>query len=823
MAADTQAPRPVSRPSRREQTARRVLGGAVGNGRLTSLAGIVLLVLLAVEGATIPAIHRLLSVHVFVGMLLLGPVALKLASTGYRFVRYYTGGIEYVREGPPAPLMRVLVAPVLVVSTLTLFGTGVALLAVPHRGAVLGLHKASFIVWFGAMTIHVLAHALRAGRHVLDDLMSPGSKGRWARIVVAGLAVGGGIAVALATYPLASPWFHFREHFDGAGAGGSSAIQTAATRVVVRPRTDPAWLALRLPPVHPGPLPGYLLIADRNNNRALVVSPAGKVVWSYDNLRGPDDAFFTPGWRSIITNEEFNDTLAQVALRPKHVVWQYGHAGLAGSAPGYLNTPDDAYRLPNGDTTAADIRNCRIVELSPRASVRRILGGSCAHDPPAGFSSPNGDTPLPDGGLLVTEIGGWIDRLDGHGHLVWSVRSPVYYPSDAQLLPDGRILVSSFTYPGKIVELTPSGRVTWSFGSTSGPDLLDKPSLAVRLPNGLIAANDDYGDRVILIDPRTKQIVWQYGHTGVASSAPGYLSKPDGIDFLPAKVVGRPAPRAPLGTAATARLNVATIGHLPTAASRIAVVATSGSRVMVLGGLVGGSSSTEILAGPPARLRRIGSLPTPTHDDAAVVLHGTVYLLGGGQATSSDAVVAVSSNGRARTIGSLGEPLSDLGAAVVGKTAFIAGGYTGTRYATAILAFRGRAPSLATRLTVGLRYAGVASLNGRLYVAGGVTTSGTSAAVYRFDPAAGSVVRVATLPRAVAHGPLVALDGALYLIGGDGSDAIWRITPGGRVTLAGRLPQPLANAGAVAIGRAIYVFGGDGSDAVLRIAPRSTG
>ena len=51
-----------------------------------------LLVLLAIEGATIPWIRPLLSVHIFVGMLLLGPVALKLATTGYRFARYYTGG-----------------------------------------------------------------------------------------------------------------------------------------------------------------------------------------------------------------------------------------------------------------------------------------------------------------------------------------------------------------------------------------------------------------------------------------------------------------------------------------------------------------------------------------------------------------------------------------------------------------------------------------------------------------------------------------------------------------------------------------------------------
>ena len=163
----------------------------------------------------------------------------------------------------------------------------------------------------------------------------------------------------------------------------------------------------------------------------------------------------------------------------------------------------------------------------------RVLGGSCTHDPPRGFASPNGDTPLPDGGLLVTEIGGWIDRLAADGRLLWSIRSPVPYPSDAQLLPNGRVLVASFAIPGKIVVVDRSGRVTWSFGSASGPDRLAKPSLAVRWPNGLIAANDDYDQRVIVIDPSTKRIVWQYGHTGVAGTGPGYLDKPDCIDLLP--------------------------------------------------------------------------------------------------------------------------------------------------------------------------------------------------------------------------------------------------------------------------------------------------
>jgi outer membrane protein assembly factor BamB len=290
-----------------------------------------------------------------------------------------------------------------------------------------------------------------------------------------------------------------------------------------------------LPSVRSKIVPGYVLIADRDNNRALIVSPSKRIVWQATGLRGPDDAFFTPGYRSVITNEEFNDTLTELSLRGKRRIWTYGHAGVPGSSPGFLNTPDDAYRLPNGMTVVADIRNCRILYLRASGAIARILGGSCAHDPPRGFDSPNGDTPLPGGGLLVTEIGGWIDRLDATGRLLWSIRSPVTYPSDAQLLPDGRVLVCSFAVPGRIVIVDRQGRIDWSFGTASGPDRLAKPSLAVRWPNGLIAANDDYNERVIVIDPRTKKIVWQYGHTGVSGTAAGYLNKPDGIDLLPSQ------------------------------------------------------------------------------------------------------------------------------------------------------------------------------------------------------------------------------------------------------------------------------------------------
>ena len=259
--------------------------------------------------------------------------------------------------------------------------------------------------------------------------------------------------------------------------------------------------------------------------------------------------------------------------------------------------------------------------------------------------------------------------------------------------------------------MTPSGQVTWSFGASSGPDMLDKPSLAVRLPNGLIAANDDYNDRVILIDPRTKRIVWQYGHTGVASSANGYLSKPDGIEFLPAKVVGAPHQRQ-RGRPTAAGVRVTTVGHLPSPASRLAAVSVGGGRVLVLGGLVNGSSSTEILAGtpgePPSASARSRSRPTTTPRCSS---GAAIYLLGGGQATSSDAIVRVSTAGAARKHRARSASRSPISAPrSSGNTAYIAGGYTGSQYATGILAFRGHTPHLAARLPVGLRYAGVAAL-----------------------------------------------------------------------------------------------------------------
>jgi hypothetical protein len=188
---------------------------AEANARLTSLAGTVLLVLLAVEGITILGItvlgHRLLTAHIVVGLGLLGPLAVKLMSTSWRFLRYYAGDADYGRAGPPRPLLRML-APVIVVTTIVVFGSGIGLLTVrPGGGSTLAfIHKVSFVLWFGAMTVHVLAYIVPAARRSLADLAGRGPASvlatRRLRQLVVFVSMVAGLGLAIAGLGWAHPW-----------------------------------------------------------------------------------------------------------------------------------------------------------------------------------------------------------------------------------------------------------------------------------------------------------------------------------------------------------------------------------------------------------------------------------------------------------------------------------------------------------------------------------------------------------------------------------------------------------------------------------------
>ena len=197
-------------------------GGVEGNERLTVMTGAVLLILLAVECFTILRIGRLLTLHVFLGMLLLGPVTLKAGSVIYRFARYYTGSGPYRRKGPPALLLRLL-GPVILLLTACVFGSGVMVAVTgPSYGPPSGwliLHRLSFIAWACVMPIHVLAYVPRLPRLLAAEARggalpeggtgghaSAGRHARRAMEVLGGRATRLALLIALLTVHLAGQW-----------------------------------------------------------------------------------------------------------------------------------------------------------------------------------------------------------------------------------------------------------------------------------------------------------------------------------------------------------------------------------------------------------------------------------------------------------------------------------------------------------------------------------------------------------------------------------------------------------------------------------------
>ncbi len=183
-----------------------------GNARLTASVAAVLFVLLAAEGVTILQVGRLITPHVFIGMLLVPPVLLKMGSTFWKFAHYYLGDPDYRRKGPPVLTLRLL-GPLVVILTATVFASGIILLLGPQswRSSLLTVHKASFIAWLGVTAVHVLGHLVDTARLAPQD---------WLR--------------------------RTRHQVDGAGArqwslAGSIALGLVLAAVVV-PRVGP-WLA----------------------------------------------------------------------------------------------------------------------------------------------------------------------------------------------------------------------------------------------------------------------------------------------------------------------------------------------------------------------------------------------------------------------------------------------------------------------------------------------------------------------------------------------------------------------------------------------------
>jgi len=190
-----------------------------GNERLTAAIGVLLLVPILVELATIVlGVHTFMSLHVFVGLALIPAVLLKLGSTGWRFARYYTRSRAYVEHGPPQLAMRLL-APLLVAATVVLFGSGVAMGLLHGQALQLArrLHGPASVIWLLLIGVHVLVYLRRAvrdyGRH-LHPSTGPAVPGARGRSYVLAAALGLGLLAGAAAVPAQHRWINLHRHHD---------------------------------------------------------------------------------------------------------------------------------------------------------------------------------------------------------------------------------------------------------------------------------------------------------------------------------------------------------------------------------------------------------------------------------------------------------------------------------------------------------------------------------------------------------------------------------------------------------------------------------
>jgi len=570
----------------------------------------------------------------------------------------------------------------------------------------------------------------------------------------------------------------------------------------------------------------------------LLVDSAKRVYWRYprpgSHLAMPfyfgDDTFFGPRLDRIVSNQEEQHTIQIISFPAGNVVWRYGHVNAKGSAHGFLNTPDDAYLLPNGTVTVADAYNCRILFISPAHRIIKQYGsGVCAHNPPSQLGSVNGATPLPDGGTLVSEINGsWVDDFGPDGRLRWSVAAPVSYPSDPQLLAPNRILLADYAKPGHALIMTRTGRVLWRYGPASGPGALNHPSLAIRIAPGFVAINDDFRHRVVIVSMRTNRIVWQYGHTDVAGSGPGYLNTPDGMDLLPTRAASRlPALRRLLQPTAARKTKpngqaVLQVGaaayRLPAPVEREVAVAWAGS-IVIAGGLGSPTQSTNgvfRMDSVSGRVTSLGTVPEAFHDAAGGLIGHRLFVFGGGAAQSSPSVQAFDlRTHKGSVVAQLPRAISDLASATVAGAVYLVGGYDGTRPRGEIYRTTdGLHFTLVGRLPIAVRYPAVTAVGSTIVVAGGVTPSGTTSAVYAFDTASGRTRALGRMSTPIAHASALTLGGVAYVLGSGSTISRVDVRRGVVTALGGRVS--VSDAAAVAFGKRGIVIGGDRSGNPVR-------
>jgi DNA-binding beta-propeller fold protein YncE len=264
-------------------------------------------------------------------------------------------------------------------------------------------------------------------------------------------------------------------------------------------------------------LPLNLLVAE-SDDRIVSISPRGQVVWG-ERQADPGAVFVSRTGRTETIAEPAASVVVLRRIDSGAVALVYGRRGLR------LSHPQTAVEDRAGEVVIADSGNCRVV-FATQSSARATRVIDSAHGCPQSVLAG-------DGALVVTlRNPAGIAILAGTRLRRIPLRG-LRAPSDAVAFGAGEVVVAQRTNPGRVLEIDRTGAIRWSYGPRSGPGRLDRPALASVLPDGDVLVVDTGNDRVLVIDPRSERIVWQYGHEGAGVSRPGFLDHPTSATLVP--------------------------------------------------------------------------------------------------------------------------------------------------------------------------------------------------------------------------------------------------------------------------------------------------
>jgi hypothetical protein len=161
--------------------------------------------------------------------------------------------------------------------------------------------------------------------------------------------------------------------------------------------------------------------------------------------------------------------------------------------------------------------------------------------------------------LIADQFNNRVIEVDRHGDIVWQFGlgprdfSPasIIGTNDAERVGELTLMAGTGTPPGqfevpacnangcpdnRVLLVDRFGNIHWQYGqfgvAGSGPDQLNVPVQTTWLPNRHVLITDQANERIIEVDVATKNIVWQYGTTGMSGNGPNQLNNPNSAELL---------------------------------------------------------------------------------------------------------------------------------------------------------------------------------------------------------------------------------------------------------------------------------------------------